>query len=123
MSNVIKKACNVTEIKNNSNLNTSYVFIKPHAHNNKIIDLIKQKFKDNKIKILSEGSLTGNEINKKKLIDNHYYSIANKASLIKPYDLKPSLEKLKEFKNKFGIEWGKLIKEGKITNALDACDK
>ena len=50
--------------------------------------------------VYKEGSLTGPVIEKDKLIDNHYYAIANKASLSKPAELNPPAAKQKEFAEK-----------------------
>ena len=68
---------------------SAFVFIKPHAVTDKAKALVAGKFAGAGIKITKEGSLDGTTIEKNKLIDNHYYAIANKASLSKPKDLNP----------------------------------
>ena len=55
------------------------------------------------------------------LIDNHYYAIANKASLTKPKDLVCSESGLAEFKELFGESWEDVLAADKVFNALDAC--
>jgi hypothetical protein len=45
----------------------------------------------------------------RKLVDNHYYSIANKASLSKPTELHPPSGKLSEFTAKFGVTWPQVM--------------
>jgi len=62
-------------------------------------------------------------IENKKLIDNHYYAIANKASLTKPVDLAPSQKAQDDFKTKWGLEWSQAVKDGLVFNAVDACTK
>ena len=49
--------------------------------------------------ILAEGSLTSEEIDSKKLIDQHYYAIASKATILKPAELNVPEDK---FKAQFG---------------------
>ena len=56
------------------------------------------------------------------IADNHYYAIANKASLSKPVELSPPEKKLGEFKDKFGITWDACLANGLAYNAVDACD-
>ena len=55
------------------------------------------------------------------LIDNHYYAIANKASLTKPKDLSPPANKQEEFASLFGASWSDVLADNKVFNALDAC--
>lgn len=50
---------------------------------------MKKGLKKHGITVLSEGTLDAQTIEDKLLIDNHYYAIANKASLTKPADLNP----------------------------------
>ena len=75
------------------------------------------------IKITKEGTLDAATIEKDKLIDNHYYAIANKASLTKPKDLNPPQAKQDDFEKKFGISWSDALAQQKVFNALDACAK
>mmetsp|Transcript_18753 Transcript_18753/g.29798 ORF Transcript_18753/g.29798 Transcript_18753/m.29798 type:complete len:380 (-) Transcript_18753:209-1348(-) len=101
--------------------NTAYVFVKPHAVPPATIALVKNKFASNGIAVTSEGSLDSKEIDEKKLIDQHYYSIANKATLSKPKDLNPPAKKTAEFAKMFGMSWEKALADGLVYNAADAC--
>lgn len=56
-------------------VNSAFVFIKPHANTPKVQDLVRSTLKNNGIKIISEASIPGDTIDKKRLIDQHYYSI------------------------------------------------
>merc|ERR1711951_121010 len=67
------------------------------------------------------GSLTAKEISDRKLIDNHYYAIANKASLSKPGDLNVPTKKQEAFKEKWGLSWQDALASGRVFNAMDAC--
>jgi len=56
----------------------AFVFIKPHAVTEPTKKLVSSKFAEASITIVKQGSLTAEAIEKGKLIDNHYYAIANK---------------------------------------------
>jgi len=101
----------------------AFVFIKPHAVTDATEKLATQKFQAAGITVYKEGSLTGSVIEKDKLIDNHYYAIANKASLSKPAELNPPAAKQKEFAEKFGITWKQALADGIVYNAVDACGR
>ena len=82
--------------------NTAFVFIKPHANTEEARKVVKATFESKGIKVTSEGLIDGKDIESKMLIDNHYYAIASKATILKPDALnvpKPM------FKEKFGLEW------------------
>eukprot|EP01004_Peranema_trichophorum_P005568 NODE_4423_length_1170_cov_69.376313_g2935_i1.p1 GENE.NODE_4423_length_1170_cov_69.376313_g2935_i1~~NODE_4423_length_1170_cov_69.376313_g2935_i1.p1 ORF type:complete len:303 (+),score=48.99 NODE_4423_length_1170_cov_69.376313_g2935_i1:71-979(+) len=66
--------------------NSAFVFVKPHAVNQTIVSLVEQKLIESGIAIKGHGSIDHAIIESKQLIDNHYYAIANKASLTKPKD-------------------------------------
>jgi len=62
--------------------------------------------------------LSGTTIDEKKLIDNHYYAIAVKATIKKPNELNVPNDK---FKEQFGLDWQAALDSGKVFNALDGC--
>lgn len=103
--------------------NIAFVFIKPHANNKEVFKEVEEMFNCKGIFASKLGELDGKEIDEKKFIDNHYYSIANKASLSLPKDLNPPENKRIEFKEKFGISWEELLEKDMVHNALDACKK
>merc|ERR1740138_1955843 len=82
--------------------------------------MVKETLEKKDIKILKEGSIDGKTIDKKQLIDKHYYAIASKATLLTPDKLAVPEDK---FKEQFGLEWADVLKDGKALNAKDACDK
>jgi len=98
--------------------NAAFVFIKPHANTEKVRALAKSGLEAKGIKILKEGSLDGATIDAKKLIDNHYYAIAVKATIKTPKELNVPNDK---FKEQFGIDWQAALDSGKVFNALDGC--
>jgi len=101
-------------------LNSAFVFIKPHANTASTVALVKKTFGARGIRILSEGEITGEKIDADMLIDQHYYAIASKATLVKPKDLPVPADK---FKAKFGLDWTTALANGKVFNALDACKR
>jgi nucleoside diphosphate kinase len=99
-------------------VNSAFIFIKPHAVTEKVKALAKSGLEAKGIKILAEGSLTGEVIDEKKLIDNHYYAIASKATILKPDQLNVPADKFEKcFKTTFAEE----LKAGKCFNAMDGC--
>ena len=103
--------------------NSAFVFLKPHAATEPAKALVKAGLEEKGYKILAEGELTGSVIDSKQLIDNHYYAIAAKAALTKPKDLNPPEPKQAEFAEKFGLSWSDALGQGKVFNAVDACEQ
>jgi len=68
---------------------------------------------------VKEGSISAADIDKKQLIDKHYYAIASKATLLTPDKLNVPADK---FKAQFNVEWADVLKEGKALNAKAACE-
>lgn len=101
--------------------NQAFVFVKPHANNAAVVELVKAKFAEVKITVTSEADIDGAVIDEKRLIDIHYGSIASKAALIKPKDLSVTEEAQKKFEDKFGLKWSEALAKGQVLNALDAC--
>jgi len=100
--------------------NSAFVFIKPHAVTDKVKSLVKSELKKRNINILTEGSISADEINKGKLIDQHYYAIASKATLLEPKELPVPAEK---FKGKFNIAWEDALAKGLVFNAIQYSEK
>ena len=119
---ICQKIAKVEEKKTSGNTNTAFVFIKPHACvSDKVAPAVTEAFKAQGITILTEGDIDGPTIEKDLLIDNHYYAIANKASLTKPADLNPPQKGQDEFKAKFGLSWPDALAQGLVYNAVDGC--
>merc|ERR1711981_640523 len=79
-----------------------------------------ETFEKKSIKIIKEGQIDAADIDKKQLVDKHYYAIASKATLLTPDKLNVPTDK---FKEQFGLEWADVLKDGKALNAKDACEK
>mmetsp|Transcript_112793 Transcript_112793/g.217247 ORF Transcript_112793/g.217247 Transcript_112793/m.217247 type:complete len:498 (+) Transcript_112793:51-1544(+) len=83
-------------------LNQAFVFVKPHAVTQIMIDTTRQMLLDYGISIVYEGDLTSDVIDERKLIDQHYYAIASKATILTPDQLPVNDAK---FQAAFGIPW------------------
>ena len=101
-------------------LNSAFVFVKPHANTEKVRDLVMNKLASAGINILSQADIGGEEIDRKGLIDQHYYSIASKATIL-PAEKIPVPREL--FQETFGEEWENVLEENRASNALDACKR
>jgi hypothetical protein len=100
------------------NKNSAFVFIKPHANTPAAQKLVKSTLLAKGISITAEGELTGPQIDKDMLIDQHYYAIASKATLLKPSEMPVPAAK---FEEAFGLSWKQALADGVVFNALDAC--
>lgn len=114
--NIYPKQRQITECADNTN--SAFVFIKPHANTSATQTLVKNTFKSKGIKVVTEGELTAQQIDRGMLIDQHYYAIASKATLLKPRELPVPAAK---FQEAFGISWESALSQGIVYNALDAC--
>jgi len=96
----------------------AFVFVKPHAVTPACNKTIKDGLLAKGLKITGEGDITADVIDKKQLIDQHYYSIASKATILKPHQLNVPNDK---FEKQMGLSWEKALPNA--YNALDACKK
>lgn len=103
--------------------NRAFVFIKPHACNDKVDELIKKTFKFRGITVTGEGDLDYKKIDEGMLIDTHYGAIAQKAVILDPSELAIPEKGLKQFKEMFGVEFSDVLKEKKAYNAKQAMEK
>ena len=100
--------------------NSAFVFVKPHANTKATQEMVREKLLAKGIEILSESNIDGNTIDKKKLIDQHYYAIASKATILDADKIPVPEDK---FEETFGEKWTDVLKEGRAANALKACEK
>ena len=98
--------------------NSAFVFIKSHANTKATQKLVQSTLKSKGLDIVTEGELTAEQIDRGLLIDQHYYAIASKATLLQPKDLPVPTAKFEEF---FGLPYSKALENGSVYNALDAC--
>ena len=78
----------INKDKSNESLwNSAFVFIKPHANNEKIQSYVKSKLLEHGLSIICEFDISGTDMDEKKLIDRHYYAIASKATILEPHQM------------------------------------
>jgi hypothetical protein len=98
--------------------NKAFLFVKPHAVTDATKELAREHLTSGGFAILEEGEITGAEIDEKKLVDNHYYAIASKATILKPNELNVPADK---FEGQFGLSWQAALDSGRVFNAMDGC--
>ena len=91
-------------------LNEACVFLKPHADNDACELLLRSMLEAAGATIVSTHRIVGDDINKKRLIDLHYGSLAEAAMVIHPESLVVGAEKEAAFEEMFGIAWNKARK-------------
>lgn len=98
--------------------NIAYVFIKPHANNAKTQELVYKTLLNKGIDVVQQGEFTGEQIDAGMLIDQHYYAIASKATILRPEQIPVPASK---FEDKFGLTWETALADNVVYNAMDAC--
>jgi hypothetical protein len=98
-------------------MNQAFVFVKPHANTSAVQELVKATLTAKGITITDEGEITGETIDEQKFIDQHYYAIASKATILAAKDLPVPAAK---FEETFNESWSDALASGKAFNALDA---
>jgi len=98
--------------------NQAFVFVKPHAVTPQVNKTVREGLVAKGLKVTAEGDLSSEVIDQKKLIDQHYYAIASKATILKPHQLNVPKDK---FQKQFGLTWDDALSKGVVFNALDAC--
>lgn len=101
-------------------LNSAFVFVKPHANTKATQKMVRQKLTEAGITILSESDVEGTTIDEKKLIDQHYYAIASKATILPAKDIPVPADK---FEKSFGEKWETVLSEDRAVNAMEACKR
>jgi len=100
--------------------NSAFLFIKPHACTDKTKALVEEQLKVKGFTVISSGEISAADIDSKQLIDEHYYAIASKATILKPDALNVPADK---FKAKFGEDWSAVLAAGTAYNAMDGAAK
>ena len=106
-------------------INSAFLFVKPHAANNIVIDHVKAALSAHPagFKITAESGLTAERIDADLLIDNHYGAIAAKAVKLQPSELSVPAKGLAAFEAKYGLTWASALEQNLVFNAKDAMVK
>ena len=100
--------------------NSAFVFIKPHAVTEDVKALVSSGLAAKGVTVLESGSIASEKIDADKLIDQHYYAIASKATILEPKELNVPSDK---FEAQFGLTWAAALANGNVYNAMQACAK
>lgn len=101
----------------NNSVNCALVLIKPHSATPACLELVRDCLVGAGIRILREGGIEAAEIEEKKIIDRHYFSVASKATMSKPKELSVLAD---AFREKFKLGWDDAIAKGLVLNSMDA---
>lgn len=121
--------------------NAAFLFIKPHANTEATRSLVRQRLLEAGCDIVSENEITSKTIDRKKLIDKHYYAIGTRGECCTPFLLvliahfcasasKATLQSArdipvppKKFEEAFGEAWSTVLQENRACNAMEATDR
>jgi len=115
--------CKDNEAKDAKTLSAAFVFIKPHAVTEPVKAFVKKSFAEKGFKVISEGPISAEKIDKDMLIDTHYGAIASRAMKQKPADLVVQQKAQDDFQNAFGISWRDALDQGVVFNLAGAAAK
>jgi hypothetical protein len=100
--------------------NAAFVFVKPQANTPATRKLVSDKLAEAGVKILSETDIDGKEIDEKSLIDNHYFSIASKATILPADQIPVPADMFQDF---FAESYASVLKDKRACNAMQACER
>lgn len=103
--------------------NQALVFVKPHAHNAAVCDLVESSLRE-KIagggRIVLSCTVSGTRIGRKRLIDRHYQSIARYATEL---DVDKLTVDERKFEAAFQEQWIEVLGAERACNAVQAMSK
>ena len=102
-----------------STVNSALILLEHYAVTEQTVQLVVDTLREHHINLRSKGPIAAEEINSRRLVDQHFYAEARKAA-INPKEL--NLPRLK-FQTTFGIAWSQVLKGGLAYSALDALEK
>ena len=100
--------------------NSAFVFVKPHAINRYVFALIDAAFHENKIVVERSGDIASEAIAKKRLIDQHYSTIARYALGCTADHIHIDAAGDARFRSAFGVSWNDAVAGGIVLNAKEA---
>ena len=104
-------------------VNTAFVFLKPHAVTNAADKLLRDHFStnlENSI-IVSDGTLAAMDLGP--IIDQHYGTLSRRAMLLHPREIpEPKESVLADFVETFGMTWHEALEKNTLVN-IAGCQK
>jgi len=104
-------------------MNHALVFVKPHAANDKVVEMVKSFLKEKHVEVIKQGELKGEEIDKRGIIDSHYAHIAKIAMKEDPKSLQVPDSVKEGFEKTFDAAWDKELEAGRISNLKQLKEK
>lgn len=103
--------------------NCAFLFIKPHALTPATLRLVRETFARKNLIVEAEGVIDARAMDKRKLVDKHYYVIASKATLLKPAELRVPAAAAAKFRRKFGESFDQVLASGRVLNAAETSSR
>lgn len=95
-------------------MNHAVVFLKPSADNKKTEEYVLKYLKEHGIEVVESNHKSAKDLSG--LIDSHYSVISTFANGLLPSEIRLNTAQKQKFKEKFGLEWDKLVGDGKVHN-------
>lgn len=108
------------EITNACKTHQAFLFIKPHAVNERVAQMVKESLMNLGIFVLADGNIPAEDIDRHSLIDTHYGAIAAKAVSQLPSELVVQPTAQEEFLQTFHLSWEEALQQNTVFNAMDA---
>lgn len=109
------------EIRHQVTENTAFLFIKPHAVTNAVIQFVEKSLADRGIRIVRTGSISADEMEKRRVVDRHYQVISRFAlGELPPDQIVLTRAAQDSFFDTFRVTWQDAIHEGRVCSAQDA---
>jgi hypothetical protein len=91
--------------KVSSSLEHCFLFVKSHANNSKVLDLISHLLAEHDVSICSRLLVSGGEVASRRILERQYLDLFKFAEVVNPAKIKLSLREREAFKSRFGVEW------------------
>jgi len=104
-------------------VNHGFMFLKPDANIESVRQFVRQRLEERGVRIVAQGSIAAEEILEKRIIDEHYGSLAAKALDQSPVDHVVQPDGQARFKETFGLSWHEALARGIACNARDAMQR
>ena len=103
-----------------SSRNHALILVEHYAITEKTVHMIQDTLKEHHMNLRSKGVIGAEEIRSRRIVDQHFYAQAKKATGLNPKDV--NIPRLK-FQSKFGTAWSQILKDGVAFNVLQATDE
>lgn len=103
--------------------NVGFLFVKPHANVEEGRKCTEDLLARAGVSVIAEGRLTALEMNRDRVIDRHYRSLAAKAMDLCPEELLVQPQAAASFEATFGRSWAGALESGSVCNACQAMER